>query len=430
MCAVAGSVGTLATNTVSQGDTREVGLDRLTGSNWTIHRAVKSEPWPNEASLEIAKVWLWAGQWPGARILNSEPVPTRITPALERASRVSGVPRRLSANGGTSFIGSVVNGMGFVLSPSEAAHMLESDPRNQDVVKPYLNGADLNDDPCQLPSRYVIDFQTWPVDRAREFSACFERVERLVRPARATSKRDRYRDVWWQFSEPCLNLYRAIDGLSRVLAIALTSKTVMPAFESPAQVFAHATAVFAYNDDGHFGVLSSAFHWWWAVTYASTMRTDLRYTPSDVFETFPQPEPQSGPRWERIDTAGRVLNEFRADLMIRTDLGLTKTYNRVHDPDEQHPDLVRLRELHVELDYAVRDAYGWSDLELDHHHWETPQGVRFTVSPVAKDKLLDLLLELNQQRYAEEVATGLHDKKTKKAVGKRAKASMGQRSML
>ena len=48
--------------------------------------------------------------------------------------------------------------------------------------------------------------------------------------------------------------------------------------------------VFAYDDDGHFGLLSSGFHWWWAVTHASTMRTDIRYTPTDCFETFAQPE--------------------------------------------------------------------------------------------------------------------------------------------
>ena len=157
-----------------------------------------------------------------------------------------------------------------------------------------------------------------------------------------------------------------------------------------------------------------------------------RYTPSDVFETFPQPEPQSGPRWDVIDAAGRELNEFRADLMLRTNLGLTKTYNRVHNREEHHPDIVRLRDLHVVLDHAVRDAYGWSDLELDHHHWETPQGMRFTVSPAAKDELLDRLLELNHERYAVEVAAGLHAKKARKAPARRSAkgAGGGQESLL
>src|ERR1700693_367265 len=155
------------------------------------------------------------------------------------------------------------------------------------------------------------------------------------------------------------------------------------------------------------------------MTHVSPMRIDPRYTPSDVFETFPQPEPLSGPAWDAVGATGRELNEFRADLMIRTDRGLTKTSNRVHNADDNDPDLVRLRDLHVELDHAVRDAYAWSDLELDHHHWETPQGMRFTISPEAKDELLDRLLELNHERYAAEVAAGLHDKKARKALVKR-----------
>jgi hypothetical protein len=196
-------------------------------------------------------------------------------------------------------------------------------------------------------------------------------------------------------------------------------------------VIALGCVVFRYDDYAHFGVLSSSAHWWWAVTYASTLRTDLRYTPSDVFETFPQPKPQSGAPWEWIDACGRAVHEFRADLMVRTNLGLTKTYNRLHDPADHDAQIARLRGLHVTLDHAVRDAYGWSDLALDHHHWDTPQGMRFTVSPGAKEELLDRLLELNHQRYAEEVAAGLHDKKGKKVPARKAKAAQrNQESLL
>jgi hypothetical protein len=56
--------------------------------------------------------------------------------------------------------------------------------------------------------------------------------------------------------------------------------------------------------------------------------------------------------------------------------------------------------LHVALDLAVRDAYGWGDLELDHGFHPTPQGVRFTVSPAAQVELLDRLLEENHRRAA------------------------------
>jgi hypothetical protein len=225
---------------------------------------------------------------------------------------------------------------------------------------------------------------------------------------------------WWQYWRPRPELVSAIQGLERVIVIALTSKVVVPVLVANDQVFSHAIGVFAYGDYGHFGLLSSAAHWWWALTYSSTLETRIRYTPSDVFETFPQPETASGSAWSAIEEAGESLDSFRTDLMVGANIGLTKTYNRVHNADDGHPDVVHLRELHVQLDHAVRDAYGWSDLDLAHRHWETPHGVRFTVGPEAKDELLDRLLELNHQRYSAEVAAGLHTKKAKKAPAKRA----------
>jgi len=432
MCGVAESVGTLATNTLSQGDTREVGLDRLIAAGYAIHRAVKSEPWPNEANLEIAKVWLWAGQWSGARTLDGAVV-GGISASLDMARRVEGIPGRLRSNGQRSFIGCLVGSKGFVLSPEEAEQLLASDPGCRDVVRPYLDGDDFNSSPSQSARRWVVDFGSMSEAEARRFAGPWKVVEDRVR-AEVLGKRGYpgWSDRWWQFWNLRPGLRSALQGIDRVLAIGRVSKAVVPTFVETNQVLHEKLVIFAYDDYGHLGVLGSGLHWWWAITYTSTLETRINYAPSDVFETFPQPEPQSGPLWDAVEATGRELNEFRADLMFRTRLGLTKTYNRVHDADEQSPDIVRLRDLHVELDYVVRDAYGWSDLELDHHHWDTPQGMRFTVGPVAKDELLDRLLELNHERYAAEVAAGLHDKQANKAPSKRkAKATdPSQRTLL
>ena len=117
--------------------------------------------------------------------------------------------------------------------------------------------------------------------------------------------------------------------------------------------------------------------------------------------------------------------------MIERELGLTGVYNLVHDPDVRtDEDIRRIQDLHVELDLAVRDAYGWSDLDLGHgFHHVRGQGVRFTFSPNAAGKTLDRLLELNKQRYEAEVAAGLHEhaKKPKKA---RSGVLAGQGSLL
>ena len=90
--------------------------------------------------------------------------------------------------------------------------------------------------------------------------------------------------------------------------------------------------------------------------------------------------------------------------MLGRGLGLTKTYNLVHDPAVADIELAHLRALHVKIDEAVCGAYGWDDLALEHDHYDTRRGVRWTVSPAACLELLDRLLELNHSRYADEQA--------------------------
>jgi len=69
--------------------------------------------------------------------------------------------------------------------------------------------------------------------------------------------------------------------------------------------------------------------------------------------------------------------------------GLTKTYNRFHDPDERSPDILKLRELHASMDRAVLDAYGWTDLKptckflLDHEDEEGQQPATSNSQPAA-----------------------------------------------
>jgi hypothetical protein len=153
------------------------------------------------------------------------------------------------------------------------------------------------------------------------------------------------------------------------------------------------------------------------------MRTDVRYTPSDCLETFPFPlcllpsaetDPAKQAQRATLESIGEAYYTHRQGIMTRSQLGLTKTYNRFHDPGESHPEIAELRRLHVAMDEAVAAAYGWGDLALGHGFHTTKQGLRYTVNEAARQELLDRLLALNHQRYAEEVAQGLHSKKGKK----------------
>ena len=102
--------------------------------------------------------------------------------------------------------------------------------------------------------------------------------------------------------------------------------------------------------------------------------------------------------------------------MLAQQEGLTKTYNRFHNPEEHAEDIATLRHLHVEMDHSVAAAYGWAELVLDHGFHQTKQGLRYTISEPARREVLGRLLSLNHARYAEEVRQGLHDTRAKKVV--------------
>jgi hypothetical protein len=108
--------------------------------------------------------------------------------------------------------------------------------------------------------------------------------------------------------------------------------------------------------------------------------------------------------------------------MLARQEGLTKIYNRFHNSAEIAADIVEFRRLHREMDQAVAIAYGWQNINLNHGFYETKQGIRFTISEAACREVLDRLLALNHQRYAEEVAAGLHDKKKSTAPGSKGKS--------
>lgn len=416
----AGQTGLIATNTLAQGDTREVGLDQLTDEGVTIRRAIKSKPWPSKSAvLEYCAVWTSRAVLGTAAIRVADGVAvSAITPSLEEVARVVGNPHRLAVNARLSFQGSNILGLGFTMDPERARDLLEQDSRNEDVLFPYLNGQDLNSDPGCAASRWVINFHDWPEDQAKQYPTCYRQVRELVKPERDQNNDRRRREVWWRFTRPTPELYESIAGLKRVVAITLVSKTVIPAMVPTGQVFAHKLGVFATDDTAMLALLTSEAHHWWARRWGSTLESRVNYSPSDVFETFPLPE-----LTQEMRDLGDRLDTYRRGVMLARQSGLTKTYNLVFDPKVQDEDIAELRRIHKAIDGTTVRAYGWDDLldQLDHGFHPAGRELRYTIGPAAQREILDRLLELNHARYAEEVAKGLHDKKDKKAPRQPAK---------
>ena len=402
-----GTLGLIATNTVAQGDTREVGLDQMVERGFTITRSIQSRPWPAaSANLEYAAVWGTRGTVADGVLLacDDEPV-THISTLLEPLGSVEGAPERLGENTGVAFIGCLVLGKGFIVEPEEAEAWIAADPRNTDVLFPYLNGEDLNSRPDASASRWVIDFNERDQSEASRYVRPWAHVLRHVYSERARKdavKYPRMVNEWWKYWNSRPAMRKAIAGLDEVLAVARVSKTVMPLRVSKDNVFDDKLVVFSEVTSSVLAVLSSSLHQMWAIKYGTTMRVDPTYTPSTIFETFPRPRLTEESE-RALEAIGRTLDEERREIMLRRQLGLTDLYNRVNDPalaDGADPDVARLRVIHRELDEAVMAAYGWDDVPLDHGFHTYRKMTRWTMSPAARVEVLDRLLALNHERAA------------------------------
>ena len=399
-----GVLGLIATNTVAQGGTRKVGLDHMVDSGFTITRAVRSRSWPSHgANLEFAAVWGTRGAVSSlTTMVCDDELVSRISSFLKPAGRADGKLECLAENVGAAFIGCYVLGKGFILESEEARRWIAEDPRNMEVLFPYLIGEDLNSRPDCSASRWVIDFNTRSEEEARTYGLPYGRVLERVRCERARNKRKPRRDYWWKFAENATGMRKAVANLNEVLVIALVSKAVMPVRVPTGQVFSHRLAVFATDRFADQAVLSSNFHWFWVVVYSSTLETRVNYSPSDAYVTFPRPEPTP-----ELEAIGRTLHTERREIMLRRELGLTKLYNLVNDPGLEagtDPDVDRMRAIHVELDAAVAAAYGWEDLDLTHGFHTYRKMTRWTVPPATRVEILDRLLEENHRRAAAEAA--------------------------
>jgi hypothetical protein len=419
-----GAFGLIATNTIGQGDTRATGLAPILQQGGQIYRAVKRYQWPNEgAAVIVSIVHLKKSRVPIPAVLDNQPV-SRISAYLA-VGALDDTPSRLSANLGVAFNGTKIYGQGFLfadddLSTTPLAEMtllLREHPSYEQFIKPYVGGEDVNTSSQFEPHRFAINITSLTLAQAEQtVPHLLNIVREKVHPERLKTKdtadgRILKRD-WWRFFRPKAELYEAVRRSGGAILIPETSPHLVVAPFSREAIFSHALKVLALSGFAPFAVLQSRVHEIWARFFSSSMKDDLRYAPSDCFETFPFP-PGYGTD-EVLEAVGQNYHSHRAALMIAADEGMTKTYNRFHKSDEKSEAIQRLRELHDEMDRAVLCAYGWDDLaadlrpeflteetEDDHTYQD-----RYFWPAEARDRVLARLLALNAERHAEEVAEG------------------------
>ncbi len=432
-----GSFGLIATNTIAQGDTRSTGLSYICQNGGTIYNAQKRMKWVGLAAVVVSVIHVFKGEYYDLKLLEERAVDL-ISAFLFHAGGNEN-PIALQANADKSFQGSILLGMGFTFDDSnsdatpiaEMHSLVEKNPKNQKKIFPYIGGEEVNSSPTHTYHRYVINFFDIDEDEAWKYSDLMQIVKDKVKPERDVQKRDALRIKWWQYAEKRPGLVKMIAPLERVLVISRVSQHSSFTFLSPNIVFSEGLVVFAEQRHSFFCILQSRIHEIWAKFFSSSLEDRLRYTPSDCFETFPLPE-----KWETnsiLETIGKEYYQYRAALMARNNQGLTDTYNRFHDPDENHPNILKLRQLHAVMDRAVLDAYGWNDISfdctflLDYEEEEESTGRqkkkpwRYRWSEAVHDEVLARLLQLNHERAEAEILAGQAVNKSKaKATNKKA----------
>jgi hypothetical protein len=438
-----GNLGLIATNTIAQGDTRKGGLRYICTHGGVVYNVRRRMKWPGLAAVTVSVLHIKRGSMPPPYHLDDKTVLTITAFLFHRGSHDD--PAKLTQNEHLVFEGSKPYGQGFLFddgdpeaSPlAERERLNQFDSRNAERILPYIGGEEVNESPTQSPHRYVIYFAEMKEAEARKWPQLMKILEEKVKPDRARKSREVAEWPWWQFWRIRRELYDRIQALPRVLVAPRTSKYVVFCFLPNGMVYTENLVVFANPTMALFTMLQSRVHEVWTRFNSSTLEDRQGYRPTDCFETFPFPDGFETD--SQLEAAGKEYYDYRAALMVRNNEGLTKTYNRFHDPNERSPDIQRLRDLHAAMDRAVLDAYGWTDLQptceflLDYEEDEDEEEAggrqrkkpwRYRWPDDFRDEVLARLLELNKKLAEQEALAGTVASKSRAKKGRKA-ASKG-----
>jgi hypothetical protein len=489
-----GFMSLISTKTIAEGAVREGGLGFITENGGTINHAIKNMPWPGTANVEVSLVSIFKGEWTREIVLNNKKTESINSyldnqgffgdPYMLKSNENKSFQGTIIL--GEGFVLSKEKAEELIeRDPNNSEVLFEylngNELNNNVYQEPgryVINFGDLDAEKAQKHAECF--------DIVRK-TVLPERIESNTTKTNKGANLNND-DIWkvkeyWKYLRPRKELYSAIEKLSQVMCISTGgTKYVTFSFQKESIIYSNTVAIILLDEYSSFSVLNNSLYDQWAWKYCTIKGgATLRFAPTSGFETFPFPRKESsiGPNLEDL---GLNYYEFREDLMHKLQLGLTKTYNQFHNKEltlkvekaeskkfekeygketwnlynhleikkegkipfrEAVPLIYKLRELHKDMDEAVLEAYGWHQddpkwgkaLHLRHDFYEVdylPENdrVRYTIHPEARKEVLKRLLQLNHERYAEEVAAGLHDKKGAKKDPKEKKPKSPKKEAL
>ncbi len=391
---VAGRVGLVGTQNIRNNQSRVAGLDYVAQTG-TIVEAVDNQPWSGEANVHVSianwvksqdpsllpserRLWFKIAPTKGSQKLHRRGTGSaakeyelgfrecvRISSSLSDRCDVSRA-KELRINEGYCYTGQYPRHEGFVLTSDEADCMLKANPKNREVLWPFLVGREMLSE--ESLNRWVIDFQTRTIIEAKLFKEPFTHLQTITLPyikQKAEEERKKthkesgqdqnWLNSWWQHFRPRPELINKIKPLDRYIVCSRVTKRPVFVFVSQEIRPGDALSCFVLEDDYSFGVIQSDSHWQWFVTKCSKLTERFRYTPESVFDTFPWPQSPTVAQIDAVAEAGRRVRHVRVEALSKIEGGLRGVYRLLELPGKNP-----LKDAQAALDTAVLAAYGFS----------------------------------------------------------------------
>lgn len=431
--------GLITTKSISQEFSRKLALAHMEhNDHFRFRFVIPNHPWVDSsdgADVRVAMTVCDAAKSDGLLVTVQREIPLadgevqvdlvgtsgRIGADLRIGANLLSAPG-LESNLALSCVGYQLSGQGFAVDVETARRIDPLFGTTNSLVWPLVSGRDITQRSRGLQAIDVCAAK--PAELASSKPAIYQWLLERVKPEREQNNRQSVRQRWWVYGEARSTFRPALAGIRRCIVTSLTSKYRYFVFVDSRTICDSTTVMFALENAFQFGTMSSIVHVAWATSAGGRMGVgdDPRYLKARCFDPFPFPH-----ELDTQTTSIRVLAEQldahrKRQQAQHPDVTLTGMYNVLEKLKSREPLTAKekvihehglvsvLKQLHDELDLAVLEAYGWSDLAplMRVVNGNVAPGANGT--PSARDEckraleeaLLERLVALNAKRAAEE----------------------------
>ena len=352
----------VTTNSITQGEQVPILWPKIFDFNLEIFFAYTSFIWKNNAKYNA----MVAVSIIGIQIANNVPkriynngnyrLVNNINPYILEADNIFITGRSSSLSKFPEMIKGCapVDDGNLLLSKKEREDIINSYSVSKQLIKKYIGADELVNGKVRY-CLWITDDHKEIAYSIPEFAQRFQKCKDFRNKSSKESTR-RIADVPYLFDE---RKYQELDSIvvpqtgserRKYLPIGLADKNT---------VLSNAVRIIYGGDIVLFGIVISYMHMVWVRTVAGRLKTDMQYSNTICYNTFPFPKITEAKRQEIEQAAESVL--------VAREQHTEKTLAQMYDPDRMP---ANLREAHTHLDRVVESCYRTAPFQSDEERLE------------------------------------------------------------